>query len=81
MKAIKARRVDELMGATERMRKSDDIRELVRRLDERQTTKGKKAEGLDKWLRWALQQAEQLDPSVMSFKHLGVWARKRQLAL
>jgi hypothetical protein len=79
VEAINARRLGELMGAVDRMRKADDIRELVRRLHERQIARGKRVEGFDKWSRWALQHAEQMDPSVMSLKHLGVWVRKRSL--
>jgi len=76
---LNARRVGDLMDAVSRMKQADDIRELVRRLDKSQAAKGRRVEGFDKWSRWALQHAEQMDPSGMSFKLLEEWVRKRSL--
>ncbi len=74
--AINARRVETLFDAVERMRKADGIRELVRRFEKRHTEKDKSVAGYDKWARWALQYAEQLDPTCMSAKHLETWVSK-----
>ena len=74
--ALNARREAELFDAVERMRKADAIRLLVERFQSKQTMRNKPVEGFEKWSRWALQFADEIDPINMSSKHLQSWISK-----
>lgn len=76
VEAVRARRVSRLMDAVDRMRQAQGIRDLVDKLEKRRQVKGGEIKGFDKWSRWALQHAEQIDPSAMSIRHLERWIAK-----
>ncbi len=73
---IKARREAQLFDAVERMRKADGIRQLVSKLEEKQAERKRQVAGFDRWSRWALQYAKEIDPISMSEKHLQSWIEK-----
>jgi hypothetical protein len=73
---IKARREAQLFDAVERMRKADGIRQLVSKLEEKQAERKRRVAGFDRWSRWALQYAKEIDPISMSEKHLQSWIAK-----
>lgn len=74
--ALELHRKNTLLDAVQRMTQSDQIRDLVEQLRNKQVFKGKTAEGFEKWSRWALQYAEELDPRRMSIDHIEAWVRK-----
>ncbi len=74
--ALELHRKDTLLDAVTRMTQSDQIRSLVAQLDNKQMSKGKKAEGFERWSRWALQYADELDPRRMSIGHVEAWICK-----
>lgn len=65
-----------LTDASQRMTQAREVRELVANLRDKQLTKGTIVDGFEKWSRWALQYAEQLDPCSMSLDHLAKWVKK-----
>jgi len=58
------------------MRKADGIRQLVSKLEEKQAERKRRVAGFDRWSRWALQYAKEIDPISMSEKHLQSWIAK-----
>jgi len=74
--SLKAQREARLFDAVERMRKADGIRMLVERLQSKQASRDISIDGLEKWSRWALQYADEIDPIHMSAKHLEGWVSK-----
>jgi len=76
IQALQEHRIKLLMDASQRMTRAREVRDLVASLRAKQLTKGAAVEGFDKWSRWALQYAEQLDPCSMSLDHLEKWVKK-----
>jgi len=71
---------DELMlDALARMTYSDQIRDLVEKLESKSNLGKTKIVGFEKWKRWALYQAQYADPREMSIKHAGDWIKKFKL--
>ena len=73
---LELHRKDTLLDAVKRMTQSDQIRDLVGQLRNKQEATGKAAGGFEKWARWALQYAEELDPRRMSIDHIEAWVNK-----
>ncbi len=67
------RRLELLADAGKRIEDSDRIRELVTVFDAKARAAGKEIVGFNKWSRWALQRADDIDPRHMSIKHFEKW--------
>ena len=59
--------------------RSDEIRSLVRALDERFRPRMEAVPAFELWRNWALSEAEAIDPRTQSFAHLNEWLEKFRL--
>lgn len=74
--ALVERRLSLLSDAGRRIEESDRIRELVAVFDAKAKAAGKEIAGFNKWSRWAIQHANDIDPRHTSLKHFETWIGK-----
>jgi hypothetical protein len=77
--ALVERRLGLLSDAGKRIEESDRIRELIAVFQAKANAAGKEISGFDKWSRWAIQHADDIDPRHMSLKHFETWIAKFEL--
>ena len=68
-----------LQNAISSAARSDQIRSLVNDLDERIRQHGVDVPAFEHWRRWALSEAEAIDPKARSLAHLTEWFEKFRL--
>jgi hypothetical protein len=79
LRQLEAYRNHELSKASLRIAEAERIRNLVASLDSQLKTKGTEIDGFEDWKRWALHQANMIDPRCISAEHFEQWIGSFQL--
>jgi hypothetical protein len=67
------KRIDLTEVAVSRIANAERLRGLIDAFDQKISASGHPVTGYEKWRRWAIQQANEIDPRSMSVEHIEQW--------
>jgi len=67
------KRIDLTEVAISRIANAERLRSLIDAFDQKISVSGHPVTGYEKWRRWAIQQANEIDPRSMSVEHIEQW--------